>query len=211
MPPKDELHAVVQRVLVVGGPGSGKTTLARTLAVALGLPHLDLDRVAYAPPAERPDAPFWQWVRVHTDQRREQAASLAETDGWVADGLYAGWTAPLRDTADVILWLDLPARITAWRVLKRAIEHRRRGGNDWDLRSVRRVARGALGYRRRAEATADQLHARDGANSNRTLEVFLQPAGNRVLRCSSPASVRLAVGEITRHRSMDLRNASSWP
>ena len=43
----------VRRVLVVGGPGSGKTTYARALAAELGVPHHDLDPVAYAPPADR--------------------------------------------------------------------------------------------------------------------------------------------------------------
>lgn len=42
----------VQRALVVGGAGSGKTTLARALATALEMPHHDLDRVAYAPPTD---------------------------------------------------------------------------------------------------------------------------------------------------------------
>jgi adenylate kinase family enzyme len=201
MPPEDMTGAVVTRVLVVGGPGSGKTTLARSLAAALHLPHHDLDRVAYDPPADGQDAPFGQWVRASDDQRRERAASLAATDGWVVDGLYAGWAAPLRDAADVVLWLDLPAHIATWRVLRRAIGHRRRGGHDWDLRSVRRVAQGAFSYRRRPAGSADQLRQRDSANSSRTLEVFLEPVSDRVHRCGSLAAVCQAVHKITRRRA----------
>ena len=32
------------RIHILGGPGSGKTTLARYLAARLDLPHYDLDR-----------------------------------------------------------------------------------------------------------------------------------------------------------------------
>jgi shikimate kinase len=172
----------MRRVLVVGGPGSGKTTWARALAAALRVPHHDLDRVAHDPPPDAPRAPFRHWTRVPDPERRARAAALARTDAWVADGLYAGWTAALRDAAELIVWLDTPARVTTVRVLRRAVTDRRRGGRDWDLRSVWRVARGARGYRTRPVATAGQLLARDGANSSRTLAAFLEPVAGKVIR-----------------------------
>lgn len=32
------------RIIVYGGSGAGKTTMARALSAELGVPHLDLDR-----------------------------------------------------------------------------------------------------------------------------------------------------------------------
>jgi cytidylate kinase len=178
----------MRRVLIVGGPGTGKTTLGRSLASALGVPHTDLDRLAYEQPA--PGAPFWQWTQVPDDRRRAAAQALAATDGWVADGLFAGWTAPLRDAADTIVWLDLPAAVATWRVVRRATIDRLHGGRDWDLRSIRRVARGARAYRSRPAATDRDLEARDSANSTRTLTLFLEPATTRLVHCRTPAEVR---------------------
>ncbi len=185
----------MRRVPVVGGPGSGKTTLARAVATALELPHHDLDRVAYDPPAGRPmrhsGGGYESWTA-----HAVRGPPLAATAGWVADGLYAGWTAPLRDAADVIVWLDLPARVTTWRVLRRVIRHRRRRGRDWDLRSVRRVARAARAYRTRSIATVDRLRGRDSANGSRTLEVLLLPVTDKVIRCRSVSEARQAVSQI---------------
>jgi hypothetical protein len=185
----------MRRVLVVGGPGSGKTTWARDLAAALRVPHHDLDRIAYDPPPATPRAPFPLWARVPDAERRKRAAALAAADGWVADGIYAGWTAPLRDAADLIVWLDTPARITTVRVLRRALADRRSGGRDWDARSLWRVLRGARAYRTRPPATADQLLARDGANGSRTLAAFLAPVPAKVIRARTPpATTSLADG-----------------
>ena len=176
-----------RRVRVVGGPGSGKTTYARALAADLGVPHHDLDRIAWAPPPGEPGAPFRRWLRVPDGRRRERAAAIAAGDGWVADGLYAGWTEPLRDAADRIVWLDPPARVAVVRVLRRALADR---GRDWDLRSVWRVARSARSFRTRPAGTAADLLARDGANSSRTLEVFLHPVRDKVERTGAGLSRR---------------------
>src|SRR6185312_8335042 len=108
----------------------------------------------------------------------------------VADGLYAGWTAPLRDAADTVIWLDLPARVAVRRVLRRAALDRLRGGRDWDLASIRRVARGARAYRTRPLATPADLEARDSANGTRTLSLFLVPAKPHVIHCRTPSQVR---------------------
>jgi adenylate kinase family enzyme len=69
----------MQRILIYGNSGSGKTTMAREVARALGVEHLDLDLIAWDAPGER----------------RSPAASVAmleayfaQHDGWVVEGCY---------------------------------------------------------------------------------------------------------------------------
>lgn len=69
-----------RRILILGNSGSGKTTMARARHEELGLPHLDLDVVAWAAPGQqRPLA--------------ESVAALGAFDhshrSWVVEGSYA--------------------------------------------------------------------------------------------------------------------------
>ena len=42
-----------ERILILGRTGSGKTTLARQLSVALGVPHVELDSLYFGPDFSR--------------------------------------------------------------------------------------------------------------------------------------------------------------
>lgn len=88
------------RVVVVGGPGSGKTTLAQGIARRLGLPHTELDRLWWWP----------DWTPAEESAFTAQVASLVHaTPAWVLDGNYFDQIARLVwPAADVVVWLDLP-------------------------------------------------------------------------------------------------------
>jgi adenylate kinase family enzyme len=104
----------MQRVVVWGATGSGKTTFARRLGAALGLPAIELDGL------------FWQpnWAESETEPFRlkVQAAFDAAPDGWVCDGNYGGRLRDLASgQADTVVWLHLPWRVSFWRVFKRTV------------------------------------------------------------------------------------------
>jgi adenylate kinase family enzyme len=100
------------RILVIGSPGAGKSTLARRLARRLDLPLVHLDREFFGPGWSEPPRPDW----------RRQVARLVAQPRWVMDGNY-GSTFDLRvPRASVVIWLDLPRwrcllNVT-WRVLR---------------------------------------------------------------------------------------------
>lgn len=103
------------RIFVLGGPGSGKTTLATSLSAVLGTVHYKLDDIVYghgngAPASRRSLAAF--------------AEQLAGEDSWVLDGNYVDWVGPLMARADVILLMDVPWPTAMWRVLKRELKAR---------------------------------------------------------------------------------------
>lgn len=104
----------MRRIVVLGCPGSGKTTLARRLATDLCLTHIAFDNLNWRP----------GW----TEASPEEFSSLLDTalaqssDGWVTDGNYGSRSQGRHIAqADTVVWLDLPKRTIMWRVTARTI------------------------------------------------------------------------------------------
>lgn len=88
----------MQRILVIGSPGAGKSTLARRLAYRLDLPLIHLDREYFGPGWSMPSKPEW----------RERTRALAARPEWVMDGNYASTFDIRVPRATDIVWLDIP-------------------------------------------------------------------------------------------------------
>jgi adenylate kinase family enzyme len=67
------------RILVYGNSGSGKSTMARALAEEHGVPHLDLDTIAWGEIAVRRPLP---------DSIAALRAFIDAHDGWIVEGCY---------------------------------------------------------------------------------------------------------------------------
>ncbi|QFP76422.1 adenylate kinase [Deinococcus sp. AJ005] len=102
----------MQRIIVIGTTGSGKTTLARAIAAKLGLPHGEQD--AWNHLADWQEAPLAQF--------RAAVDFFTAQHGWVMDGNYGkardiGWSR-----ADTLIWMDYPGQVVFWRVLTRTLQ-----------------------------------------------------------------------------------------
>jgi adenylate kinase family enzyme len=129
------------RIAVLGGGGAGKSTLARRLGAARGLPVIHLDRIVFGPGWSR---------REPADVQTRLAGELGEA--WVVEGTYAETAALTLPHAELMLWLDQPAWRRLWRAWRKTRDHRGKPradrpdgceeGFDW------RYARMILGFGR---------------------------------------------------------------
>ena len=106
----------MERVLVVGISGSGKTWLSRRLGGILGLPVVHLDSI------------FWMDSWVEADPRtveRDIRAALGR-DQWVIEGYIEPLSRQRVQRADLVVYLDCSGPQALRGGLQRWVRHRRR-------------------------------------------------------------------------------------
>ncbi|MBM1172083.1 AAA family ATPase [Microvirga arabica] len=106
----------MQRILVIGSPGAGKSTLARSLSDQLGLPLIHLDREHWSA----------GWISLPNDVWAARVAELAARPSWIIDGNYANTLHIRLDRATTVIWLDLPRWLCMARIIKRVLAYRGR-------------------------------------------------------------------------------------
>lgn len=146
------------RILIIGQPGAGKTTLARRLAAQTGWPLLMLDQLWHGMDARTQNGPAFA---------RRQRTFMAAHASWIIEGNYADTLPPRAAQATMVIWLRVPRVVALARILRRSLRFRRDPQTrpempanfveHWDrdyrdfLRAVWRYDDGALALRLRTD------------------------------------------------------------
>ena len=103
----------MERILVLGPCGAGKSTLAVRLGARLGLPVIHLDQE------------YWRagWVEPASDEWAAQVEELIARPRWVMDGNYGGTLARRLERTQLVVNLDYPRSVFFPRMLWRSLSH----------------------------------------------------------------------------------------
>jgi adenylate kinase family enzyme len=101
----------MQRVLVLGPGGAGKSVLSRELAGITGLPLVHLDREFFEP----------GWVKPAPDAWNAKIDAMLSGDRWIADGTHADTLDRRLGYADGVILLDYSRMIAVRGVFKRLL------------------------------------------------------------------------------------------
>ncbi len=99
----------MKKIMVIGCPGSGKSTFSRTLHIRTGIPLFHLDMMN------------WNSDRTTVEKAvfRERLSSAIQKDEWIIDGNY-GSTIELRlQACDTVIFLDYPLDVCLNGIMER--------------------------------------------------------------------------------------------
>lgn len=103
----------MQKILIVGNCGAGKTTFTKQLSQHLNLPVLHLDYYYWKSGWKKPEKEKWR-AKVH---------KLVKGNSWIIDGNYQSTFDIRVPAADTIVFLDLPKYVSLFRIIKRYLKN----------------------------------------------------------------------------------------
>ena len=101
----------MKRIAIIGTSCSGKTYLAKQLAYAHDIPHIELDELHWKP----------NWQEHSDEEFCKMVSNAISGDAWVIDGNYSVVRERIWSKVETIIWLNYPLSIVLFRAIKRSI------------------------------------------------------------------------------------------
>lgn len=103
----------MNRIIIIGCAGSGKSTLSLALGKSTNLPVYHLDRVFWKP----------NWEQISPEEWQHYVSTLVLQPSWIIDGNYSNTMEIRLKRANIVIFLDFPRYLCLWRVIKRRFQY----------------------------------------------------------------------------------------
>jgi adenylate kinase family enzyme len=104
----------MERVIIIGCGGAGKSTLARKLGEKTGLPVIHLDQVWWSP---------GNWQHMERPDFEKQLMKEMEKPRWILDGNFRRTLEMRLSKCDTVIYLDFPSLVCLKNWLGRVIKN----------------------------------------------------------------------------------------
>ena len=103
----------MKRICIIGGSGTGKTTLAKNLGKELNLPVYHIDGINY----------LENWETRDKTERDKIILEKVNDDKWIIDGTYCSTLKARLKKSDYVIYLDYSSAASVKGVLERFIKN----------------------------------------------------------------------------------------
>ncbi len=107
---------------MVGSSGSGKSTVGKSLGEFYQIPYIPLDSIFHQA----------NWRPLDSEIFRSKVQEIVASPGWVIDGNYKAVADVIKARVTCVIFLDLPRRIIAYRILIRSLSRIVRRTELWN-------------------------------------------------------------------------------
>lgn len=99
----------MDKIVIIGCPGSGKSTYAKKLGQKLNIPVFHLDKL------------FWKnnWEHVSQDEFKRKQDEVMNQDKWILDGNFTNTIEHRVKKADTVIFFDYSKSVSLWRTFRR--------------------------------------------------------------------------------------------
>ena len=101
----------MERIIIIGCGGAGKSTLARQLGEKLGIPVVHLDSIFWLP----------GWVEMDREEFDRRIREEMAKEKWIMDGNYNRTLPERLKCCDTIIYLDFPRIVCMYGIFKRLL------------------------------------------------------------------------------------------
>lgn len=124
----------MERVLIIGSNGAGKSTFAADLARRTGLPLFHIDRF------------YWRgnWDVTPREDFERQIRDIVQTSRWIIDGNNIRSLEQRLERADQVFWLEFSPVLCMARILKRELMYRNAVRPDLPDKCISKLSPGFL-------------------------------------------------------------------
>jgi len=154
------------RAVIVGNSGSGKTWLAKRLAEKKATPVLHLDDIFWLPGG-------FNEKRDTAEVSRIIDTARAASD-WIVEGVYGNLVHQFLQSANILIWLELPRAVCQQRLVLRGSESKAHMDRKQSEAGLRELVQWAENYSSRQGSSGHAAH----------LALFESFKGQRLRFCS---------------------------
>lgn len=101
------------RISIIGGPGSGKTTLSNILSKKYNIPVTHIDGIHH----------LKDWKVRDKAERDKIILDIVSKDKWIIDGTYHDTLKKRLEVSDLIIWLDYSSITMVKGIIKRYLKN----------------------------------------------------------------------------------------